>query len=51
MGWRPREVRESTIPELLAAWDGYIGFHGAKPAGGEVMSRAELEDLMRQYPD
>lgn len=53
MGWRPNEVRECAVPEFLAAFDGFLEFHGAaeKPEEAAPPSREWLEKLMAEYPD
>ena len=50
MGWRPSEVRACHVAEFLAAFDGYIEFHGSQTKN-DAMTRGELEDLMERYPD
>lgn len=47
--WAPGAFWAATPHELMAAIEGYMDAHG----GGrdQPMSRAELGDLMRRYPD
>lgn len=47
--WAPGVFWAATPHELMAAIDGYIDAHGG--ARDEPMSRAELDELMRRYPD
>lgn len=52
MGWRPAEVRAHAVPEFLAAFDGFLEFHGSSvnnPVG--PATRAQLDELIAQYPD
>lgn len=50
MGWKPNEVRAASVPEFLATFDGFQEFHGAS-SRTEPATYADLEDLMRMYPD
>jgi len=47
--WPPEAFWAATPHDLMAAIDGYDDAHGG---GREMpMTRAELDDLMRLYPD
>jgi hypothetical protein len=46
MGWRPTDVYRCTLAELVAAWEGFVSFHGSTPDEPD-MTRAELDDLIR----
>lgn len=49
MHWPPHVFWQSTLAEITAAVDGHIEAHCA--TRDEAMSRDELEDLKRQFPD
>lgn len=49
LGWSPDTFWTATITEFNAAVDGWNRAHGG--ASPDAMSREELEDMMREYPD
>lgn len=51
MGWRPADLRDASLAELLASWGGYARRHGLLDAGPEPMTRGRLRELMERFPD
>lgn len=52
MGWRPDDVRGCLLLDFAAAFRGWQRAQGIDPDGSmRPMTRAELRELMAQYPD
>jgi hypothetical protein len=49
IGWAPATFWAATPIEFQAAFDGWAERNGVDTSGG--FSRADLDDLMKQYPD
>lgn len=53
LGWSPDQFWQSTHKQLMAALDGWQEKNGGTRSDQSPLpiSRAELNDLMRRYPD
>ena len=51
MGWRPSDLRDASLAELLACWAGHSRRHGLAESGPEPMTRDRLRELMERFPD
>jgi uncharacterized phage protein (TIGR02216 family) len=51
MGLALRDFWSMTMPEFRAALDGWMEARGGRNRPSAAITRAELDDMMRRFPD